>query len=161
MGRTSSKTSDRPMASTTRGCASTTSASMKATSSTSATTSCASLTSADRAPAASGAGLLDAPVGGLPGVGPRTAARLAAAGLATIRDLLGHLPRGYDDVRRATTFADLPLVPQGRVVLVRGLVRRVRIFPRRLLDVYVAELGVGAPDGPVVRARWFRPPRGM
>jgi ATP-dependent DNA helicase RecG len=91
----------------------------------------------------------------LPGAGPRTAERLAARGLATVGDLLFHLPRAYEDLRRVTPIAALGAVPAGTVVLVRGTVERVRIFPRRILDVTLRQ------DGAAVRARWFRPPRGM
>jgi ATP-dependent DNA helicase RecG len=101
-----------------------------------------------------GLGLDDA-IDRLPGVGPRTAERLRARGLAKIADLLFHLPRGYDDLRRVTPIAALPALPPGTTVLVRGTVARVRIFPRRLLDVFVDEGGM------TVRARWFRPPPGM
>ena len=98
---------------------------------------------------------VDPRVSALPGVGPRTAARLRARGLATIGELLFHLPRAYDDLRRVVRIADLTAAAEGRVVLVRGRVARVRVFPRRLLDVTVVE------DGVTLRARWFRPPRGM
>ena len=75
--------------------------------------------------------------------------------MRTVRDLLMRLPRGYDDLRRATPIASLPEVAEGTVVLVRGTVRRLHVFPRRLLDVFVEE-----GDG-VVRARWFRVPAAM
>jgi len=65
------------------------------------------------------------------------------------------LPRAYDDLRRATPIASLPEVADGTVVLVRGRVRRLHVFPRRLLDLFVEE-----GDG-VVRARWFRVPSAM
>jgi ATP-dependent DNA helicase RecG len=84
-----------------------------------------------------------------------TARRLAAHGLETVRDLLLRLPRGYDDLRRETPISALAEVPDGRVVLVRGVVRRVHVFPRRLLDVILEG------DGASVRARWFRPAPGM
>jgi ATP-dependent DNA helicase RecG len=73
----------------------------------------------------------------------------------TVRDLLMRLPRAYDDLRRTTPIASLPGVAEGAVVLVRGTVRRLHVFPRRLLDVFVEE-----GDG-VVRARWFRVPSAM
>jgi ATP-dependent DNA helicase RecG len=60
------------------------------------------------------------------------------------------LPRGYDDLRRVTAIDALAGVADGSVVLVRGTVRRVHVFPRRLLDVIVEQGGV------TVRARWFR-----
>ena len=91
----------------------------------------------------------------LPGAGPVTAGRLGERGVRTVRDLLMRLPRAYDDLRRATPIASLPEVADGTVVLVRGRVRRLHLFPRRLLDVFVDE-----GDG-VVRARWFRVPGAM
>ena len=65
------------------------------------------------------------------------------------------LPRAYDDLRRATPIASLPEVADGTVVLVRGRVRRLHVFPRRLLDVFVEE------GDAVLRARWFRVPSAM
>ena len=64
------------------------------------------------------------------------------------------LPRGYDDLRSATAIAELASLPDGRVVLVRGIVRRVHVFPRRFLDVVVAD--GPTPDAAAVRGRWFR-----
>jgi ATP-dependent DNA helicase RecG len=93
----------------------------------------------------------------LPGAGPVTAGRLEERGVRTVRDLLMRLPRGYDDLRRPTPIAALSEVPDGTVVLVRGTVRRLHVFPRRLLDVFVQE---GEGEG-VVRARWFRVPSAM
>jgi ATP-dependent DNA helicase RecG len=98
---------------------------------------------------------LDDGIDRLPGVGPRTAERLRARGLGTIEALLFHLPRAYEDLRQVTPIAALASQPAGTAVLVRGTVARVRIFPHRLLDVFVEQ------DGMRVRARWFRPPRGM
>jgi ATP-dependent DNA helicase RecG len=60
------------------------------------------------------------------------------------------LPRGYDDLGSLTPMAALGGVADGTVVLVRGTVKRVHVFPRRLLDVFVEE------EGATVRARWFR-----
>jgi len=120
-------------------------------SSTSVTTSSASRTSGDDP----SSDPLTGPLLGLPGAGPVTAKRLAAHGLETVRDLLWRVPRGYDDLRRETPLGELAGVPDGQVVLVRGVVRRVHVFPRRLLDVFL-EAG-----GATLRARWFRPPPGM
>jgi len=94
-------------------------------------------------------------VAALAGAGPVTRARLQSAGIGTARDLLLRLPRSYEDLRRVTPLADLAGLPDGAVVLVRGVVRRLHVFPRRLLDVIV-----GAGEA-TLRARWFRPPAGM
>ena len=94
---------------------------------------------------------IDAPIASFRGAGPITAARLAARGIVTARDLLMRLPRGYDDLGRVTPLAALGEVADGSVVLVRGTVRRLHVFPRRLLDVIVED-----EEGASVRARWFR-----
>jgi ATP-dependent DNA helicase RecG len=117
------------------------------------TTSCGSPTRDDPAPGAGDP--LDAPIGSLAGAGPVTAARLAARGILTCRDLLLGLPRGYDDLRTPTPIAALGDLGDGAVVLVRATVKRVHVFPRRLLDVHLEQ------DGATVRARWFRAPAAM
>src|SRR6516162_7200929 len=114
---------------------------MKATCSTSVITSSGSPSRGETQP-------LDLPVSSLRGAGPVTAARLAARGIVTARDLLFRLPRGFDDLRRVTPIAELDRVEDGTVVLVRGTVQKLRLFPRRVLDVFVAD------GGAVVRARW-------
>jgi ATP-dependent DNA helicase RecG len=118
------------------------------------TTSSASPTRGDAA-AEAAPDPLDLAIGALAGAGPVTAARLADHGIRTARDLLLGLPRGYDDLRRATSIAALPQIADGAVVLVQGTVKRVHVFPRRLLDVFVEG------DGATVRARWFRAPGAM
>ena len=96
---------------------------------------------------------IDAPISSLPGGGPVTAARLAASGVVTARDLLLRLPRGYDDLRRVTPLGAVGAAPDGEVVLVRGTVSRVRRSPWGLLDVVVADADGGDAS---LRARWFR-----
>jgi ATP-dependent DNA helicase RecG len=61
------------------------------------------------------------------------------------------LPGGYDDLGQITPIGQLGGVASGGVVLVRGIVKRLHVFPRRLLDVIVEGDG-----GASVRARWFR-----
>jgi len=87
-----------------------------------------------------------------------TARRLAAHGLETVRDLLLRAPRAYDDLRTETPLEAAGAIADGAVILVRGVVRRVHLFPRRLLDVFI-EGESGATS--TLRARWFRPPPGM
>ncbi|HWJ55107.1 MAG TPA: DEAD/DEAH box helicase, partial [Vicinamibacterales bacterium] len=115
------------------------------------TTSCGSRTSAEVQATSRRGSSIDAPIASFRGAGPITAARLAERGIATGRDLLMRLPRGYDDLGRVTPIAALADVADGTVVLVRGTVRRLHVFPRRLLDVIV-----DGDDGASVRARWFR-----
>ena len=68
------------------------------------------------------------------------------------------LPRGYDDLGRVTPIGALGDVADGTVVLVRGTVRRLHVFPRRLLDVIVEDAQGGTAT---VRGRWFRPHASM
>lgn len=49
---------------------------------------------------------LDNPVERLSGIGPKRAALLAALGVRTLRDLLWHLPRSYQDRRQITRISD-------------------------------------------------------
>ena len=44
----------------------------------------------------------------LPGIGDARAARLAKLGLATVGDLLGYYPRGYEDRTEISTIAAAP-----------------------------------------------------
>ena len=50
---------------------------------------------------------LQAPVGDLPGVGPRAVTALGRLGVYSVRDLLYHLPRRHLDRRGVTAMADL------------------------------------------------------
>ncbi|HVS01628.1 MAG TPA: ATP-dependent DNA helicase RecG [Thermoanaerobaculia bacterium] len=63
----------------------------------------------------------------LPGVGPRRAATLAAAGIERVGELLWHLPRDWQDRRRTVP---LSAVTAGGPWLVRGRLERLRL--RRL-----------------------------
>ena len=71
--------------------------------------------------------LLDHPVETLPGIGPTTGAHLHKRGYESVGDLLWLLPRGYDDQRRPTPIHALQ---DGDYVVVEGVVRRARSFPR-------------------------------
>src|SRR5688500_17461987 len=75
---------------------------------------------------------LRSPLRALAGVGPRTAAALAGAGLETVGDLLAHLPREYEDRRTFTRVAD---ARPGAPVQLRGELEAVRArrAGRRLL----------------------------
>jgi ATP-dependent DNA helicase RecG len=99
--------------------------------------------------------LLDTPLArsGLPGatVLARSGRRL---GLATVRDLLFHLPRRYDDLRELRRLGDLVWIPDGEVVSVRARVVSVRVEPtfRRRVQRTIAEL---ADDTGRIEATWF------
>ncbi len=58
-------------------------------------------------PPASAAEKLDAPVTSLRGVGPARAEQLARLGIATVWDLIWHLPSRYDDFSRLRSIAEM------------------------------------------------------
>ncbi len=74
------------------------------------------------------ASLASSPVG-LPGIGPRTAEKLAAAGVHTRADLLDLTPRRWDDLRSLTPIRHLQ---PGAVQIACGEVTSSRfLFGRR------------------------------
>ncbi|TMC49656.1 MAG: ATP-dependent DNA helicase RecG [Chloroflexi bacterium] len=96
----------------------------------------------------------DAPVAGLPGVGPRQAQRLARLGVGTVRDLLFHLPRRYEDTRDVRPLAELH---PGEEQTVYARVRNVSSHrsPRKRMVLVEASLEDG---GHVASAVWFNQP---
>ena len=97
----------------------------------------------------------DTPIGasGFPGatvlrrVGPRL-------GIRTVRDLLFHLPRRYDDLRELSTARDLARVPDGEPASARLQVRGIRVEQtfRRRVERTTAYLH---DDTGEVEATWF------
>jgi ATP-dependent DNA helicase RecG len=89
----------------------------------------------------------------LPGVGPKTAARLAERGLTDIEGLLWLLPRGYQDRRTRDT---LDAVGEDRPVVVQAAVRSFRAGFFRGRFMATARLTHDTPAGPIeLEARWF------
>ncbi len=90
---------------------------------------------------------------GLRQVGPlrRAGRRL---GIETVRDLLFHLPRRYDDLRELMQLGNLHYVPDGTVVSARVRVTAVRVQQtwRRKVQVTTAHL---EDDTGAVEATWF------
>ncbi len=97
----------------------------------------------------------DDPLTRLAGIGPKTAAAMAAEGFHSIRDLLFHLPRRYED-RSGLTALDGTAGP-GEWILIRGRVRglRVRRVPRRRLSITDGMVADEVGELPVV---WFNQP---
>jgi len=96
--------------------------------------------------------LASIPAQAVKGIGPRTAKKLAEAGIASVADLLLHVPRRYLD--RSQLF-DLSSVPLGEEVTVGGTIVSVRTRrlsrQRTMIDALVS-------DGTnVVTAVWFNP----
>jgi ATP-dependent DNA helicase RecG len=106
-------------------------------------------------PPATPAELLDRPLGlsGLPSAAllRRTGARL---GLTTVRDLLFHLPRRYDDLREMAKLDELFFRPDGDVISARVRVDDIRVEPtfRRRVQRTIATL---SDDKGSIQATWF------
>jgi ATP-dependent DNA helicase RecG len=81
----------------------------------------------------------------------RVAVRL---GIRTVRDLLFHLPRRYDDLRRLSTAREMAWFDEGTLASGRLQVRGVRAQPtfRRHVERTIAHLG---DDTGEVEAAWF------
>ena len=94
------------------------------------------------------------PVVELAGVGPRQAQRLGRLGIVTVRDLLYHLPRRYEDTRAVTPVAELRA---GEVQTARVVIRNVamRRSPYKRMVLVEASLVDGADT---VGAVWFNQP---
>ncbi len=93
---------------------------------------------------------LDSPVGRLPGVGPAYAARLPRLGINTVRDLLYHFPRRYNDFSAMRKISQLKA---GEIETVAGTVRDISNFTTK--QGKLVTTAVIADDTGTVRAVWF------
>ena len=107
------------------------------------------------APPPSGAELLDFPIArsGLPG--GTTLGRVGRRlGVTTVRELLFHLPRRYDDLREMRKLGDLTWVEDGEVVSARVRVADIRVeasFRRRVQRT----IAVLEDETGTIEATWF------
>ena len=105
--------------------------------------------------APTGRALLDAALGGS---GIRSVAGLRRVaprlGIHTVRDLLFHLPRRYDDLRELRRIGDLRTMEDGEIVSARATVAEIRVEPtfRRRIQRTIARL---ADDTGEAEAVWF------
>lgn len=101
------------------------------------------------------AAILELPIGssGLPGATTVARAR-RHLGIQTVRDLLFHLPRRYDDLRELRKLGDLVWAREGEVVSARVRVADLRVEPtlRRRVQRTIAEL---EDDTGSITATWF------
>ncbi|MGH2350897.1 MAG: ATP-dependent DNA helicase RecG [Chloroflexota bacterium] len=95
-----------------------------------------------------------APIGDLPGIGPRAVASLARLQVHSVRDLLYHLPRRHLDRRSVTAIADL--VP-GEVATVYGTVWQVQTKRSPVQGRLITE-AILQDDGGFCHAVWFNQP---
>jgi len=95
---------------------------------------------------------LDAPVTKLPGVGPRHAQRLAKLSIRTVRDLLWHFPRRYEDYSALKTIDRLKL---GEECTIIGNIWDVQTRKSRSGREMVQAI-IGDSTG-TIQATWFNP----
>ncbi len=97
-------------------------------------------------------GVLARGAGEIPGVGPKRATQLARRGLATVGDLVFHLPSRYDDRRERTAIGALEV---GRRATFSGEVMHADFGPPRGRSGRVFQAVVGDGTG-TVQLKWFR-----
>jgi len=99
--------------------------------------------------------VLDADLGGS-GLGAASLLKRAGRrlGFLTVRELLFHLPRRYDDLREMRKLGELRYVEEGTVVSARVTVADVRVEPsfRRRIQRTIARL---EDDSGTIEATWF------
>lgn len=95
----------------------------------------------------------DSPLAAVPGVGPRTATRLAALGLLLVRDLVRHYPRDYLDYAHLVRIVALE---PGRTATVVATVRRCHAFTSpRNPNLSILELHLQDSTGRLRVSRFF------
>lgn len=97
---------------------------------------------------------LDSEAQFLKGVGPRNAATLAKIGLRTVRDILYHVPRRYEDRRNIPPIGSLKI---GQFATVRGRVVKVESRPVRRGGMVILKVYLSDRSGTVVLT-WFNQP---
>ena len=98
---------------------------------------------------------LDTPIGASGFAGATVLRRVGPKlGIRTVRDLLFHLPRRYEDLRELSTARELARIPDGESASARLQVRGIRVAPtfRRRVERTTAHLG---DDTGEVEATWF------
>src|SRR3954467_7053190 len=95
---------------------------------------------------------LDAPVQYAKGVGPQRAEALAQQGVATVEDLLFHLPMRYEDRRHFSRIADLRA---GMKVSVSGTITVAGLRRARRMTLYEVRLDDASGR---LKALWFNQP---
>jgi ATP-dependent DNA helicase RecG len=97
---------------------------------------------------------LDLPIEKLSHVGMRNLPRLKRLGIATVRDLLWHLPARYEDFSAMTVIAD---IQPDQKVHIQGEVVKIdskHIFPRRM----TITTAIIKDDSGAIKAVWFNQP---
>ncbi len=94
---------------------------------------------------------LDAPITALKGAGPKLAEVAAGIGIASLGDLLWHLPHGYRDRTSIREVGDLRIGEEATVMVT---VKSARVRPTRRRSLRIVEASVADATGPM-KAVWF------
>ena len=97
---------------------------------------------------------LDAMVTVLDGVGPKNAEKLEKLGIQTLRDMLYHYPRRYDDYSQMKTINRLKF---GEEITIIGTVQSARVRPTKGGKLKITEVVVTDGSG-ALRVNWFNQP---
>ena len=97
---------------------------------------------------------LDSTVDRVPGIGALYTPRLAKLGIATVKDLLLHLPRRYEDTRDVVALSQLRPGSEPQTVHARVVRVGMRRSPKQGKPLVEATL---EDDGAVASAIWFHP----
>jgi ATP-dependent DNA helicase RecG len=97
---------------------------------------------------------LDTPISALAGVGPAYVKRLEKLGIDSVRDLIWHLPRRYDDFSRMPRIREAKI---GEAVSIKGELLQIQAkrSPRKRMSITEA---VVSDETGAVKATWFNQP---
>ena len=95
---------------------------------------------------------LNSPVGEIPKVGPTDSARLAKLGIVTVRDLLLHLPFGWDEYGEPTAVAQLT---DGKQATVIGTVAAISAKRSKYKKMLLTEATLQDDAGGTLKLVWF------
>jgi ATP-dependent DNA helicase RecG len=98
---------------------------------------------------------LTSPIIDLPKVGPTDASRLAKLGIVTVRDLLMHLPFGWDEYGEPTAIADLADGTQATVI---GTIATITAKRSMRKKIQLTEATMRDDSGDILRLVWFHQP---
>jgi ATP-dependent DNA helicase RecG len=98
---------------------------------------------------------LSSPVTDIPKVGPTDSARLAKLGIVTVRDLLLHLPFGWDEYGEPTAVAALI---DGKQATVIGTVTSISAKRSKYKKMQLSEATLQDDSGGVLKLVWFNQP---
>jgi ATP-dependent DNA helicase RecG len=98
---------------------------------------------------------LSSPVGDIPKVGPTDSARLAKLGIVEVRDLLLHLPFGWDEYGEPTAVAHLI---DGKQATVIGTITSIAPKRTKYKKMQLTEATLQDDSGGILKLVWFNQP---